>query len=168
MLTPITSARQGPLPAFLQILQPKVSDAEAIVPVCFNPTEYQLQKTNNFAEINIPGLESPPHPVRAWREREADRGPACRHLRHARRRRDKYVTRLRALMNINIDLHAPPIVKLMWAGQVFVGVVESLNITYTMFTPAGIPIRAKLALVLKEYRPSSGTGERAPHGVAGL
>jgi len=136
-------------------LQPKVSDAEAIVPVCFNPTEYQLQKTNNFAEINIPGLESPPIQfVRGASEKLTadllvDTSDTLDDVR------DKYVTRLRALMNINIDLHGAADRKLMWAGQVFVGVVESLNITYTMFTPAGIPIRAKLALVLKEYRPAA-------------
>src|ERR1700757_854695 len=113
MLTPITSARQGPQPAFLQILQPKVSDAEAIVPLRFNPTEYQLQKTNNFAEINIPGLESPPIQfVRGASEKLTadllvDTSDTLDDVR------DKYVTRLRALMNINIDLHAPPIVKLM-------------------------------------------------------
>ena len=26
----------------------------------FDPTEYQLQKSNTFSEIAIPGLESPP------------------------------------------------------------------------------------------------------------
>ncbi|HEY1403486.1 MAG TPA: LysM peptidoglycan-binding domain-containing protein, partial [Pyrinomonadaceae bacterium] len=33
------------------------------------------------------------------------------------------------------------------------GVIESLNVTYQLFTPEGVPLRAKLALVLKEYRP---------------
>ncbi len=56
-------------------------------------------------------------------------------------------------MRINADLHAPPIVRLTWDGQIFKGVVEALNISYTLFTPDGIPIRAKLNLTLKEYRP---------------
>ena len=30
------------------------------LPLRFNPTEYQLTKANTFAEIPIPGLESPP------------------------------------------------------------------------------------------------------------
>ena len=56
-------------------------------------------------------------------------------------------------MNINSELHAPPIVKLVWDKKVFRGVVESLNITYVMFRPDGVPIRAKLAVTLKQYRP---------------
>ena len=44
--------------------------------------------------------------------------------------------------------------RFVWDTQVFVGVVESLNITYPLFTPEGVPLRAKLSLALKEYRPS--------------
>ena len=40
-------------------------------------------------------------------------------------------------------------------GRSFIGVIESLNITYTLFTPDGVPLRAKLALTLKEYRPAA-------------
>ena len=67
--------------------------------------------------------------------------------------RREYVDALRGLMNINAELHAPPIVRLVWDEQVFRGVLEQLNVTYTLFTPDGVPIRAKLDVVLKEYRP---------------
>ena len=40
-------------------------------------------------------------------------------------------------------LHAPPIVRFIWDTQVFIGVVESLSFTYQLFTPEGIPLRAK-------------------------
>jgi Contractile injection system tube protein/LysM domain len=153
MPTPITSARQGLLPAHIEILRPTVP--EPMIQLCYNPTEYQVQKANNFAEINIPGLESPPIQfVRGATEKLtaellADTSDTLDDVRV------RYVSKVRALMDINIELHAPPIVRLMWAGQVFVGVVESLNVTYTVFTPAGIPVRAKLSLALKEYRPAA-------------
>ncbi len=35
----------------------------------------------------------------------------------------------------------------------FKGVIEALNISFTLFTPDGVPIRAKLSLTLKEDRP---------------
>jgi nucleoid-associated protein YgaU len=38
---------------------------------------------------------------------------------------------------------------------VFVGVLESLNITYVLFTPEGVPLRAKLSTALKEFRPAA-------------
>src|SRR2546425_1958685 len=34
------------------------TDAKVSIPVMFNPPEYQLQKTNQFAEVGIPGLGS--------------------------------------------------------------------------------------------------------------
>ncbi len=56
-------------------------------------------------------------------------------------------------MNINADLHAPPIVRLSWGSESFKGVIESLNITFTLFTPEGTPLRAKISLTMKQYRP---------------
>jgi LysM repeat protein len=64
-----------------------------------------------------------------------------------------YVNALRGLMDLNRDLHAPPIVRFTWDTEVFRGVLESLNVTYVLFTPEGVPLRAKLSLSLKEYRP---------------
>ena len=37
--------------------------------------------------------------------------------------------------------------------NIFKGVIDSLNITYMLFSPDGTPLRAKLSLTLKEYRP---------------
>jgi LysM repeat protein len=56
-------------------------------------------------------------------------------------------------MRLNRELHAPPIVRLAWDTELFKGAIESLNITYVLFTPTGVPLRARLSLVLKEYRP---------------
>jgi len=148
---PVNSAGQGPGKAYLEILVPE-GIADPVIPVQFNPTEYQLQKSNNFAEIAIPGLETPPvqyvrgnaHKLTA--ELLVDTSDTLEDVRK------RHVTKLRDLLNINSDLHAPPIVRLVWDGEVFKGVVESLNITYTLFTPEGTPIRAKLNLTLMEYR----------------
>src|ERR1051325_1811859 len=60
MITPVDSARKGLVRAYLEILQPTVAEKDRVIHLHFNPTEYQVQKSNNFAEIGIPGLESPP------------------------------------------------------------------------------------------------------------
>jgi len=151
MLTPSMSAGQSSGKAILEILVPAGVE-DPVIPLKFNPTEYQLQKSNNFADIVIPGLETPPIQYvngageKLTAELMADTSDTLEDVR------ERYVTKLRNLMNINSDLHAPPIVRLTWDGEVFKGVVESLNISYVLFTPEGVPIRAKINLVLKEYR----------------
>jgi nucleoid-associated protein YgaU len=151
MLTPSTSAGQGGGKAILEILVPSGVD-DPIIPLKFNPTEYQLQKSNNFAEIAIPGLEAPPIQfVRGASEKLTaevlvDTSDTLEDVRK------RYTNKLRGLMNINGEIHAPPIVRLTWDGEVFKGVVEALTITYVLFTPKGVPIRAKVNLTLKEYR----------------
>jgi hypothetical protein len=153
MPTPVDSARQGLVRAHLVIVRPTVPDP--IIPFRFNPTEYQLQKGNNFAEIGIPGLESPPIQfVRGASEKLTaellvDTSDTLEDVR------ERYVNKLRDLMNLNIELHAPPIVRFVWDRQIFVGVLESLNITYVLFTPKGVPLRAKLSVAMKEYRPAA-------------
>ena len=137
--------------AHLEIVSPKVD--EPLIPLRFNPTEYQLQKQNTFAEIPIPGLETPPIQfIRGASEKLnvevlVDTSDTLENVN------EKYVDKLRSLMDLNTELHAPPIVIFKWDTQVFKGVLESMNTTYQMFTPDGVPLRAKLTLGLKEYRP---------------
>ena len=151
MVTPVSLLKQGFVKAQLEILEPK-GDSKKI-PFCFNPTEYQLQKSNNFAEIAIPGLETPPiQYIRGASEKLTadlllDTSDTLEDVR------TKYLDELRALMDINGNLHAPPIVRFNWDKQIFKGVMESCNVTYLMFTPDGIPLRAKVGITLKEYRP---------------
>lgn len=151
MLTPVSLLKQGFIKAQLEILEPRAN--AKVIPFCFNPTEYQLQKSNNFAEIPIPGLETPPiQYIRGASEKLTadlllDTSDTLEDVRI------KYVNDLRALMNINDKLHAPPIIRFTWDRQIFKGVMESCNVTYVMFTPDGIPLRAKVAITLKEYRP---------------
>jgi hypothetical protein len=150
-VTPLDAVRESTVPARLQILTPQVTPSE--IPLRFNPTEYQLQKANNFAEIAIPGLETPPiQYVRGSSEKLSlellvDTSDTLQDVRV------KYVNALRGLLNVNSELHAPPIVAFTWDKEIFKGVLESMNVTYTMFTPLGVPLRAKLSTTLREYRP---------------
>jgi hypothetical protein len=65
---------------------------------------------------------------------------------------DRYVRRLRDLMTPDSHEHAPPIVCFEWGSTAFTGVLENLGITYVLFTPDGIALRARLAMTIKEYR----------------
>jgi contractile injection system tube protein/LysM domain-containing protein len=154
MITPVSSAAQSLEKAKLIIESPTVTPN--IIDFKFNPTEYQIQKSNNFSDIPIPGLESPPiqfvrgNGEKLTVELLADTSDTLEDVR------EKYVNKVRGLMRINKESHAPPIVSFVWGKSnlnKFKGVIESLNVTYTLFSPEGVPLRAKLSLSLKEYRP---------------
>ena len=150
--TPFDVLKVGLQRAILQVIAPP-DLPNPIIQLCFNPTEYQRSKANTFAEIGIPGLESPPiQYVRGEAEKLtvellADTSDTLDDVRQ------RYTDPIRNLMDINAELHAPPIVQLSWGNESFKGVVESLNLTFVLFTPDGVPLRAKIALTLKEYRP---------------
>jgi hypothetical protein len=137
--------------ALLRIVVPEVSDRD--IPVKFNPTSYQLQKANNFSEIAIPGLETPPiQYIRGGSERLSldlllDTSDSLKNVR------EEYVNRLTGLMRINSELHAPPIVQFIWDTEIFQGVIDNMSVSYLLFTPQGVPMRAEVALALIAYRP---------------
>lgn len=137
--------------ALLRIIAPEVEDRD--IPVKFNPTSYQLQKANNFSEIAIPGLETPPiQYIRGGSERLSldlllDTSDSLKNVR------EEYVDRLTGLMRINSELHAPPIVQFIWDTEIFQGVIDSMSVSYVLFTPEGVPLRAEMAMSLIAYRP---------------
>ena len=138
--------------------------------VQFNPTELQFSKQSQIAEIAIPGLDSPLLQfVRLQNEKIAlelffdttDTGMDDN---------AKSVTLLTdpfyELLKIDSHAHAPPRVIFGW-GDAFPGggisdkkqarhdfrcVVESCNQHFTLFSPNGTPLRAKLSVGLREYK----------------
>lgn len=134
--------------AHLEVVKPKGLPP---IPFRFNPTEFQIAKTNTFAELPIPGLQSPPlQYVRGGSEKLTldlivDTSDSLKDVRK------EYTDALRALMGIENEIHAPPIIKLVWGQDVFTGVMESLTITYTLFDPKGVPLRAKCSVGIKEF-----------------
>lgn len=158
MTTPTGSAAQV-VRARLEIVRPAGQDP---IPLCFNPTEYQVSKANMFAEIPIPGLETPLiQYVRGDSEKlslEAlvDTSDTLDDVRVT------FVERLRGLMSIDPDEHAPPLVAFVWDRPVLTGVLENLAVTYVLFTPDGIPIRAKLTMSIREYRAAAVQAAQTP------
>jgi nucleoid-associated protein YgaU len=137
--------------ATLTIVEPTVDKPE--IKLHFNPSEYKLKNENTFAEIPIPGLASPPLQYVRGVARVlsmdllADTSDTLENVRK------KKVKPIQDLLKQKKKLHAPPIVEFKWGKQRFTGVVTSLEVTYVLFHTDGNPLRAKLALVMKEYRP---------------
>jgi nucleoid-associated protein YgaU len=137
--------------ATLNIVEPAENRAE--IKLHFNPSEYKLKNENTFAEIPIPGLPAPPlQYVRGVArvlsmELLADTSDTLENVSITK------VKPIQALLEHADKLHAPPIVEFVWGEPTFKGVVTSLEVGYVLFDTDGTPLRAKLSLSMKEYRP---------------
>lgn len=137
-----------------------------IVPFLFNPKEMSVEKSNVFAEVNIPGLSSPilqfvrgnarsltmdlffdtyelGTDVRLFTDRITgwDAGSMF----------SKLPIVPKGLMDIDSDLHAPPVCLFIWGTFFFQCIIERVTKKFTMFLPEGFPVRATLSVTLKEY-----------------
>jgi len=120
------------------------------IPVMFNPPEYQLQVTNQFAEVGIPGLG--PSLL------QFVRGSAktltmelffdTTHLGIDVRLHTGMVLNLTSL---NSETHAPPPLLFVWGSLIFPCVLESVTQTFDFFNTLGMPLRARLNVTLKEH-----------------
>ena len=50
------------------------------------------------------------------------------------------------------DIHQPKYLKVIWTDFVFDCILTELQITYTLFSPDGVPLRAKLGCTFLNYR----------------
>ena len=136
------------------------------ITVLFNPERYSVNKGVQIAEIGIPGLDSPVLQfVRGQNEKitlelffdTTDFG-MVEHCKDVRRETGK----IYSLLKIDPDTHAPPRCKLRWgAGGQLVSfgssldprcVVESISEEFNLFSPSGVPLRAKLNVTFREYK----------------
>ncbi len=120
------------------------------IPVMFNPPEYQLQKTNQYAEIGIPGLGSSLLQfVRGSAQTltidlffdTTDLGLDVR----------AFTERVTKLTALNSETHAPPRLMFVWGSLVFPCVLESVTQRFEYFNALGLPLRARLSVSLRGY-----------------
>jgi len=144
-----------------------------IYDVQFNPTELTFDKQAQLAEIAIPGLDAPLQQfIRVNAEKltlelfcdTTDDGTGIG-AKSVTSETDKFYQ----LVKIIPILHAPPVVTFSWNNEFpgnrvdtewgshrrtsFTGVAESVRQRFTMFSPEGVPLRATVTLVLREWRP---------------
>lgn len=138
-------------------------------PVQFNPSEYNISESVNYAEKSIPGTAGPitqfvsgasaslslslvfdtyDTPASGVREtgqsveldRQKPRNPSDV---------SRLTRRVANLVAIDGSLHRPPTVTFSWGALSFQGVVTDIKQTFTMFMPSGMPVRARVELTLK-------------------
>ena len=161
--------------------------------VQFNPTDLTFNKTAQFAEIAIPGLDAPVLQfVRGGTETltfellfdSTDEGMAegaksVTTEYSSTAGTDKFcgTEKFYELVKQNPDTHAPPRCRFSWgensntkppienvlkplgvgkniskAPYWFVGIVESIDRKFLLFSPKGVPLRARLTVKMREYQ----------------
>src|ERR1700722_8156792 len=129
----------------------------------FNPERYTVNKSVQFAEIAIPGLDSPVQQfVRGQAEKitmelffdttEFGMVENPRDVRNQTRQ-------IYQLLRVDGDLHAPPRCRLSWGdgerlfcfgtSSTFWCVIESVTEEFTLFSPSGVPLSAKLNITTR-------------------
>ncbi len=118
------------------------------IDVLFNPTEYSIETSNEFSWDTVPGLSQPiayfisgnvPTLTMDLFFDTYERGTDVR----------AHTQKVAKLLDVDKDLHAPPLCKFVWGSLQFKGVIEQVTQKYTMFLDSGIPVRATLTVTFK-------------------
>lgn len=132
-----------------------VHTGEKIV-VLFNPADYLLNKDNNFASQTIPGLSSPilqfvngnlrTLEMELFFDTYLPLTVAQSPRRDVREETQKIVK----LMEIDPELHAPPLLEVSWASLFLRCVLARVSQKFLFFLDDGRPVRAQLTVTFNE------------------
>ena len=159
------SATTAPVKAFLEI------EGGQKVPCLFNPAQLQLTRENHWVGDPRPGRGVP-----RLRYAGSSSGVLAVDLffdtMHDGSDVTRHTGRLLQLMEIDPSLPGadettgnvrPPTVTFHWGDlHSFTAVVAALELTFTYFSSAGTPLRARAALELRQYEPSRAFGPQNP------
>lgn len=145
------------------------------VTVLFNPDEYTISRSVNYASHTVPGLDIP---IAQFVNGTADTlsmslffdtfaapegGDSATQLKllaasslPESQKPDvrKYTQKVYGMMAVNGDLHAPPRVTFEWGSLKFEGVIISVTQRFTKFTYEGVPVRAVLEVTFQSCKSS--------------
>ena len=129
--------------------------------VLFNPKEFSIQKTVQWEPHKAPGLNLP--------EQEFTSGnPRILSVElffdtyEEKKSVHEYTDRLQNYALVDPDKHQPPLVMFQWGKISFTGVVETLNLRFTMFLTDGTACRAVASVSIKEFKTAKDQTTTAP------
>jgi hypothetical protein len=135
-----------------------------VIKALYNPERYSVSKSVQFAEIGIPGLDSPVLQfVRGQNEKvtlklffDTTEQGTVENVQDVR----DLTFEVYQLTKVSTATHAPPRFRLEWGkskslfwqgvGVSPLCVMESMTEEFTLFSPSGIPLRAELNVTIRE------------------
>lgn len=142
----------------------RLDKPDEVLSALFNPEEYTINKDNNFAVQGIPGLGAPLLQFVNGNMRSLEMElffdtydtPVAAKT-DVRAQTDK----LMQLMEIDSELHAPPVLKVSWASLQFTCVLAKATQKFIMFTDDGTPVRARINVTFNEFVDAEQEAKRA-------
>jgi len=124
------------------------SNSQETVDVLFNPSEYVLESGNQFSWQTVPGLQAP---VAQFVSGDATSLTMDLFFDTYGSNTDvrTHTSKITGLLDVDRELHVPPLCRFVWGSLDFKGVVEKVTQRFTMFMESGIPVRATLNVTFK-------------------
>jgi LysM repeat protein len=162
--------------ASIEPIRPK----DDLIEFQFNPAQYTLEASNQLAEIGVPGLRAPVLQfvrgasrilsLEMFVDAYEGAGPAGAPIADV----TDITERMYGLLAPTAQTGAPPICMFAWQNRRLQCVVEKVSGHFTLFGADGAPLRATLAVTLREFVDASivvrrgtaaGAGPGATHTV---
>lgn len=118
--------------------------------VLFNPNQYGLDKSNQIAEVAIPGLQAPILQYVHGNTRSLTMELFFDTYEEQTDVR-AYTNQVYQLLEIEASTHAPPICDISWGTFQFTGVLDHVSGKFSLFLSDGTPVRATLNVTFKEF-----------------
>ena len=136
--------------AVVQVLDGKSRPTD-VIPVLFNPEQYDLSKSIKYGSTEIAGLTTP---VTQFASGDAETLSMELFFDTSEERTDVRAATelLDQLVTVDGEQHAPPRCRFVWGSLVFTAVVERLEKSFTKFLPTGQPVRARVNVTFREYK----------------
>ena len=117
--------------------------------VLFNPEQYNISRSVNYAQISVPGLDNPILQYISGKQTTLNltlHFDTINPYVPTNTEEDVELLTKPIMDSLKIDggLHSPPSAKFEWGSFNFVGVITDAKQSFTMFLPSGKPIRSKM------------------------
>ena len=124
------------------------------IPVEFNPTEYTLDKSLNYGDQSLLGLTSPITQFVSGSAETLSMELFFDTYEAGTDVRTEYTNRIDALLTRKGGRTSPPICNFVWGTTLtFTAVLQSARKQFTMFLDNGTPVRARVNVTFKEFKP---------------
>jgi len=129
--------------------------------VLFNPKEFSIQKTVQWEPHKAPGLDLPEQEFTSGNPRVLSVELFFDTYEEKKSVHD-HTDKLQQCALVDPDKHRPPLVMFHWGKVQFKGVVETLNLRFTMFLNDGTACRAVATVNIKESETAKEQLEKKP------